>query len=311
MDSGSNPTVTCIIATHGRAEMLRASLCSVVDQRRVPDEVIVVDDLADVGTQRVVEQVQANGRVDIRYMPYLKGGGASASRNYGASIATGSLLAFLDDDDLWHSDFLAELVPAIAANGAHMAIGGLAPFKDGLVSDPVVVPPRLRPADVFSSNPGVTGSNFVISRCAFDHVHGFDESLRVSNDKDFFVRVLDGGYLYEVIGRPLAYQRIHETGRLTDSTPARVHALREYRRKWNHRLSRRDAVFLERYILRARYGATPSRIKRAGIALELLMKAGPRALKREYPRAWYPPAEDAPSQIRDVSRPHQSTVEAQ
>jgi glycosyltransferase involved in cell wall biosynthesis len=290
--------------------MLRASLASVIDQRRVPDEVIVVDDLGNAATQWVVEQVQANTVTNIRYVPYLNGGGASASRNHGASIATGFLLAFLDDDDLWHSDFLAELVPAIAANGAQMAIGGLAPFKDGLVSDPIVVPPRLRPEEVFSSNPGVTGSNFVISRTAFNHVHGFDESLRVSNDKDFFVRVLDAGYLYNVIGRTLAYQRMHETGRLSDSTPARVHALREYRRKWNHRLSRRDAVFLEAHILRARYLATPSRIRRAGIAFELLIKAGTGALKSDGPRVWYQPAEDAPSQVRDVSPSHPTTIEA-
>ena len=264
MGSGSNAIVTCIIATHGRAELLRASLCSVIGQRRLPDEVIVVDDLADDATQRVVEQAQADTLVEIRYVPNLEGGGASASRNHGASIAKGSFLAFLDDDDLWHSDFLAELVPPISANGVHMTIGGLAPFRDGMVSDPVVVPPRLRPEDVLSMNPGVTGSNFVISRSAFDHVHGFDESLRVSNDKDFFVRVLDNGHLYEVIGRPLAYQRIHETGRLTDNTLARVQALLDYQRKWNHRLSRHDEVTLEKNILKTRYRATPSRIRMTG-----------------------------------------------
>ncbi len=103
----------------------------------------------------------------------------------------------------------------------------------------VVITPRsdLDPRGVFRSSAGVTGSSVVVRRTVFDRVGGFDPGLPVQNDRDFFLRVLDGGHRYAVQPQPLVEMRDHGHGRLTDASARRADGVLLFLAKHGSRFS--------------------------------------------------------------------------
>jgi len=94
----SSPSVSVVIATRDRPELLRRAIAAIRDQAYDgPIEIVVVFDqtepdqsLTDTSPDRTL-RVMPNGRT-----PGLPGG-----RNTGMAASTGSLIAFCDDDDEW------------------------------------------------------------------------------------------------------------------------------------------------------------------------------------------------------------------
>lgn len=143
------PTVTAVVATRGRPQMLRAALRSILAQDYPGEvEVIVVFDQVDIDPLDDVE-VPENRR--LRTMANTRTQGLAGGRNTGIMAASGSLVAFCDDDDEWLPGKLAAqleawgrdpeaigLATAItieSPGGSHTRIGGeTVSFSDFLVS---------------------------------------------------------------------------------------------------------------------------------------------------------------------------------
>lgn len=103
-------SLSLIIPTLGRPTLLRA-LRSVVPQLFCRDEVIVVGD----GEQPVAREIAR----EFHQVVYLETEGTScwghAERNLGMKKATGTHLAFLDDDDVWLPGARSHIEAASAA----------------------------------------------------------------------------------------------------------------------------------------------------------------------------------------------------
>ena len=304
--------VSCVIATHLRPTLLRYALATVAGQSRRPDEVLVVDDVGPTGHRPTIEAVKAAAAAGlaVRHVPNPAGTGASSSRNLGAAVATGDVLAFLDDDDLWSPAYLQTALTVLRV-GAHDAVvtwitrfrvvggatrdGGHVEVRDGRrVAEGLVA------SDVVARNPGVTGSNLVVTRPCFDAIGGFDECLPVSNDKDLFWRLLRHGARYAVVTRPLVYQRHHDDRRLTRSGARLAAGLQQYLDTHARHCSPGDRRHLRWMVTRARYNAArgPAKLVHAARGVWLV---GPRALWRET-QAWTPvPAETLPSPVAAVT----------
>ena len=102
----SKPTVSVVTPTYNRPEKLVRCVESVLQQQRLPDEIIVVDDASSHSYEAVVDRLQeavgaTDGSVALRYVRLEKGGGGSHARNHGARRAQGDVLMFIDDDDTW------------------------------------------------------------------------------------------------------------------------------------------------------------------------------------------------------------------
>ncbi len=246
--------VDCVIPTHGRPQYLAEALAAVAAQTLAPAEVVVVSDDADPRSRAVVEQARLD-HPDLRltFVERQSGPpGASASRNAGADHGSAPLVAFLDDDDRWAPTYLERAValldreppgarrPGRAGPGADdvaMVVTAIQRFSD---SGPgVVITPRsdLDPRGVFRSSAGVTGSSVLVRRTVFDQVGAFDPHLPVQNDRDFVLRVLDGGHRYVVQPQPLVEMRDHGHGRLTDASARRADGVLLFLAKHGSRFS--------------------------------------------------------------------------
>ena len=104
--------ITAVIPSYNRAHLLERAAASVWSQTRPPVELVIVDDGSTDDTAEVVRTLDGRNR----YIHKENGGGASA-RNRGVEEATTDWVAFLDSDDLWTSDHLANLAAAIDATG--------------------------------------------------------------------------------------------------------------------------------------------------------------------------------------------------
>src|SRR5579863_10387227 len=113
-DPQTTPAISVIIPTWNRRELLRNTIESFCKQHAPVEtfEVIVVDDgSTDCTGPMVLEMIE---RVPFRllYHRMPRNGGPVVARNYGATIARGSILAFTDSDcqasPQWLSTAIAE-----------------------------------------------------------------------------------------------------------------------------------------------------------------------------------------------------------
>src|SRR5688572_15134473 len=96
-------SISVIVPTRNRSALLATTLRSVLWQRDVELEVIVVDDASTDDTTAVVSRLADPRVVMVRHSVSA---GPSAARNRGASEARGEWLGFVDDDDVWAPDKL-------------------------------------------------------------------------------------------------------------------------------------------------------------------------------------------------------------
>ena len=92
----SGPTVSVIIPTYNRADLLPGCLENVLGQSYPHLEVLVVDDGSTDNTREVIQPYLDR----VRYFETENGGPAHA-RNIAMRAATGEYLAFLDSDDFY------------------------------------------------------------------------------------------------------------------------------------------------------------------------------------------------------------------
>ena len=98
--STSKPLVSVVIPTYNRAALLDEALSSAGAQVGAGTlfdvEIVVVDDASSNETPAAVRR-----HPTVRYIRHATNRGGSAARNTGIAASSGSLIAFLDDDDLW------------------------------------------------------------------------------------------------------------------------------------------------------------------------------------------------------------------
>lgn len=100
-----------VIPLYNKAPHVERAVRSALEQTLAPYEVIVVDDgSTDGGLELVRAMNDARMTLLTRSPP---GPGGYAARNLGIERATGEWIAFLDADDLWYPEHLANLQEAI------------------------------------------------------------------------------------------------------------------------------------------------------------------------------------------------------
>lgn len=273
----SDVIVRCVVPTHDRDELLIRALDSVLAQGVEGVEVVVVDDLGRQETRATVAEWSAKSRLPVDYRVRADEGPRTAggSRNCGAAGAEVEFLAFLDDDDWWEPDFLQEVLGAIRRGAADMAIAWTAQVRGDRRERGLQVVEDLEARDVVGQNPGLTGSNFLIRRSAFEAIGGFDSQLTVANDLDFLVRFLDAGFHYAVVARELVNQVGHTGGQLTTPSERRALGLEAYLRKYRGRMTGRDRRRMRRVIHSVRRVSAPHSYQRVGHLIGQALNSSP------------------------------------
>ncbi|MEP0391688.1 MAG: glycosyltransferase family A protein [Erythrobacter sp.] len=267
-----NPTFSVIIPAYNAERTLRTTVASVLDQNEKSLEIIIVDDGSSDGTLHMMLDLACT---DMRIRAVSQpNSGVSATRNFGASIARGELLAFLDADDQWHADKLQrhrELHETNPSIHASYAVAQFCEDTRGTIQPGPSLSTVSQNAqlavhtigDVVIENPVCTTSNFVISRCVFADLGGFSESLRYAEDQEFLARLVSQDYRLCGINRALVKYRMSTDG-LSCDLEAMLNGWRSFAGDWldGGDLQRGEATYC-RYLARRalRSGAKISAVR--------------------------------------------------
>lgn len=169
--------ISVIIPVYNGAAFLAEALASVRDQAYTPLEIIVIDDGSTDQTAQIVQMLGD----DIRYL-YQQNQGPAAARNAGLAVAQGELIAFLDADDLWPADKLAQQLPWLTATPDTAIVWGhsqICPYKEAAAREFPSLEPNWMP---------LLGST-LCRKEVFQQVGGFEPTLRYGEDVDWFIRL--------------------------------------------------------------------------------------------------------------------------
>lgn len=153
----------------------------------MPAEVVVIDDGSTDGTDAMVRREFP----EVNYC-YQENLGVSASRNFGIHQATGEWLAFLDSDDEWLPEKLANQKAALAANPEHRICHTEELWiRNGA---PVAVPKKYAKTGgwIFTHCLplcAMSPSTILIHRSVFADIGLFDTRLPACEDYDLWLRI--------------------------------------------------------------------------------------------------------------------------
>ncbi len=195
------PLFSVVIPTYNRVGKLKRALRSVVAQTIDDYEVVLVDDGSSDDTPAFLASIASDKRITSIRTPNR---GVSTARNSGVAAARGEFVVFLDDDDELRPTALAELkrlctgspAPDFMWGGRRINTTDAAGRNIGSREDDwsnVAQPlsgTRFLPFVLLIA----TNSAFTIRRDVFTRLGGFDTDLMVSEDRDLFVRLAEGGY---------------------------------------------------------------------------------------------------------------------
>jgi glycosyltransferase involved in cell wall biosynthesis len=192
------PLVSIIIPNYNHAQYVGAAIRSVLAQEYRNFEIIVVDDGSTDNSRDVITQFGDQ----VNYI-YQKNAGLSAARNTGIKASQGLLIAVLDADDMYESDFLSTLVPALQENSDADGVYCGYQFVDH--QNNLLPQIEARPIGHDKLYDALLDGNFFVPesiflrRTVYDHVGLFDETLRACEDWDVWLRVTKK---YKIIHSP-------------------------------------------------------------------------------------------------------------
>lgn len=244
-DGGSEvhapPDVSVILPTFRRAAFLRRAIASVQAQTTQAWELIIVDDNGDGehrrATEAIVKDLSADSRV--RYVQHSENRGGGAARNSGVRLATAPFVAFLDDDDEWHSTKLERQLACFEDAPDSVALvycrvrvvftkTGHERYTPTMGRSPSV-------SELLRRNSVGTTSGVLCRANALREVGLFDETLPARQDLDLYVR-LAARFSFAFVDAPLVTVHVHGDARISTNLEDSIRANELFTLKYRTRV---------------------------------------------------------------------------
>lgn len=214
LQSDDIPTVSIITPAYNAAKHIGEALDSVLNQTFASHEVIVVNDGSPDTNEleRELEKYPAT----IRYVKQ-ENRGAAAARNAGLRCARGEYVAFLDADDRWLPNFLADQLEFLKSNNADFVFSDAVLFGQTVLAGRTFMeldPPKsaVTPESLLAADVTVLTSAVLARKKPILDVGLFDETIKRGHDFELWFRLAKAGTRFAYQRRVLAEYRIADSG---------------------------------------------------------------------------------------------------
>lgn len=236
----STPRVSVLMAVYNGGDALSVSLQSMVDQMFTDWEMVVVDDASTDETCAVVEEfVRRDAR--FRLITNAKNKGQTACLNQGLGECRGEWVARQDADDISHPRRLAAQVEYVEKHPETMLLGTQGVLIDeggrriGLLDVPCEA------TDIAWCAPFLNPflhTSVMFRRVAVLAAGGYDESFRIAQDYELWMRLRDQGPMANLAERLVSYRHTETSLSKSGRSLAFVEAQRVSAREVRHWLGR-------------------------------------------------------------------------
>ena len=259
----NTPLVSIIIPTYNRADLISATLDSVVAQTHTHWECLIIDDGSTDATEDVVREYSRNdSRITYYKRPSNRSKGANACRNYGLEVSNGDYINFYDSDDLLHPDKLRKQVHALESSDFNFSVCQSVFFRASINNIVTSNERRLISDDSFfdyvqQKNIWLTQAPLWKSSFLKQNQFTFDEELMAAQEWEFHCRILFRHRTYHVINEPLVYLRLHDdnitadpksnANRIWNYALARIKIFNYFKAEW----SEKERTYFRKYFIGA------------------------------------------------------------
>jgi succinoglycan biosynthesis protein ExoO len=199
-----SPDVTFVIAAYNAGATIERAIASVLAQRGIMVEVLVVDDHS---TDDTVSRARSFDEATVHVVSTECNGGPSKARNVGFARAKGRWIAVLDSDDSIHPDRTAQMIARAERANAQIVIDNLEVLREGEIRAQ-----RMFTRGELECRPILALRDFIASNLLFKSTFNFgyvkpmfkrrfmeenklqyDESLRIGEDYILLASALASG----------------------------------------------------------------------------------------------------------------------
>lgn len=200
--------VSIIIPCYNQQFYITEAILSIFNQTYKNIETIIIDDgSTDKSFEVIKELIKYYPDYDLKLLSW-KNQGVVKTRNYGASLATGEYLLFLDGDDLIRHDYIEKAIGILKINSSCGFV-----YSDvqhiGSRND-VWSGGAFNPYKLLLENQLTISA--VLRKRVFNEVGGFKQDLIEGyEDWEFWIACVEKGWSAFHLNEPLFYYRKHST----------------------------------------------------------------------------------------------------
>ena len=192
MDSFNPALISVVMPCYNAAPYLREAITSVLEQSYPAIELIVVNDGSTDGSTEIIQEFAKAHPGRVRLL-YQNRAGPYTARNQGLAIAQGNFVAFLDADDYWHPQMLAQLHEALTESRVELAYCGWQHVGAGAENFQPYIPPLIDDNNMlehFLKACPWPINGVLMRRQVIDILRGFSERRATAMDYDLWLRML-------------------------------------------------------------------------------------------------------------------------
>jgi len=223
--------ISCIIPVYNRQKYINSAIDCILNQSLKPDEIIVVDNSS------------INISIDQKFLDKIKvfkivpAAGLAQTLNFGASVAKGKYISFLEDDDYWPKNYLEEIYRENNLQYDYI-VTPMKRLKNNEITFYKNPKDKITLNDFLVGNPGINISNLSLKKSSFFAVGGFDLDLTISVDKNLVIKFIQNNYK-NIVCEAVSVVKRHHGENLTFSDNLKIYLknLRKFYFKYNHLMS--------------------------------------------------------------------------
>lgn len=221
------PVFSIVMPTHNSARFVGEAIKSVMQQRYISWELLVVDDASTDETPALLKGfAECDYRIKIRLME--SNAGPAKARNVAISSANGRYITFLDSDDIWREDKLERQLALFEATGTPLAFSAYEKIDESgdrigrVVSVPEAVSYRRLLGETLIATCTAAYDTERVGKVLMP-------DIRKRQDFALWLKILRAGNVARSVNEPLAYLRKRRGSVSSNKIIAAAYVWRVYR----------------------------------------------------------------------------------